>query len=227
MTTLSDRIGPKNGQIALWYNYLMFAKCVYIILVKKNIQLSKGIGQFRARSGQIRWLGPIRWIHGPVRMGIKRWLLRICDNWLRGFPCPICGLNIGPFSIQKWAKLPIIVNNIPNTLALQFGENPNKNSKVTDVYIHTLVHIYSWAIIWRPMHLHWYLLRSSSIRPNLVFPILMAQMIFSQIQQAPGLGLARLIEISVNRSIYKRKTIINMKIQKSVTFDGYSVYLFN
>ena len=31
----------------------MFAKCVYIILVKKNIQLSKGIGQFRARSGPI------------------------------------------------------------------------------------------------------------------------------------------------------------------------------
>ena len=53
MTTLSDRIRPKNGQIALWYNYLMFAKCVYIILVKKNIQLSKGIGQFRARSGPI------------------------------------------------------------------------------------------------------------------------------------------------------------------------------
>ena len=41
------------------------------------------------------------------------------------------------------------------------------------------------------------------------------------------LGLARLIEISVNRSIYKRKTIIDMKIQKSVTFNGCSVYLFN
>ena len=37
------------------------------------------------------------------------------------------------------------------------------------------------------------------------------------------LGLARLIEISVNRSIYKRKTIIDMKIQKSVTFNGCSV----
>ena len=42
-----------------------------------------------------------------------------------------------------------------------------------------------------------------------------------------SLGLARLIEISVNRSIYKRKTIIDMKIQKSVTFNGCSVYLFN
>ena len=41
------------------------------------------------------------------------------------------------------------------------------------------------------------------------------------------LGLARLIEISVNRSIYKRKTIIDMKIKKSVTFNGCSVYLFN
>ena len=42
-----------------------------------------------------------------------------------------------------------------------------------------------------------------------------------------SLGLARLIEISVNRSIFRRKTIINMKIQKSVTFNGCSVYLFN
>ena len=41
------------------------------------------------------------------------------------------------------------------------------------------------------------------------------------------LGLARLIEISVNRSIYKRKTIIDMKIQKSVTFNDCSVYLFH
>ena len=42
-----------------------------------------------------------------------------------------------------------------------------------------------------------------------------------------NVGLARLIEISVDRSIYKRKTIIDMKIQKSVTFNGYFVYLFN
>ena len=41
------------------------------------------------------------------------------------------------------------------------------------------------------------------------------------------LGLARLIEISVNWLINKRKTIINMKIKKSVTLNGYSVYLFN
>ena len=40
-------------------------------------------------------------------------------------------------------------------------------------------------------------------------------------------GLARLIKISVNRSIYKRKTIINMKIKKSVTFNDCSVYLFH
>ena len=45
--------------------------------------------------------------------------------------------------------------------------------------------------------------------------------------EAASLGLARLIEISVNRSIYKRKTIIDMKFQKSVTFNGCSVYLFN
>ena len=41
-------------------------------------------------------------------------------------------------------------------------------------------------------------------------------------------GLARLIKISViNLLIYKRKTIMDMKIQKSVTLNGYSVYLFN
>ena len=42
-----------------------------------------------------------------------------------------------------------------------------------------------------------------------------------------NVGLARLIEISVNRSIYERKTIIDMKIQKSITFNVCSVYLFN
>ena len=31
----------------------------------------------------------------------------------------------------------------------------------------------------------------------------------------------------INRSIYKRKTIIGMKIQKSVTFNDCSVYLFH
>ena len=41
------------------------------------------------------------------------------------------------------------------------------------------------------------------------------------------LGLTRLIEISVNQSIYKSKTIIDMKIQESVTFNGSSVKLFN
>ena len=39
-------------------------------------------------------------------------------------------------------------------------------------------------------------------------------------------SLAGLIEISVNWSINSRKTIINMKIQKSVTFSGCSVRLF-
>ena len=41
------------------------------------------------------------------------------------------------------------------------------------------------------------------------------------------LGLARLIEISVNRSIYNRKMIIDMKFKKLVTFNGCSVHLFN
>ena len=41
------------------------------------------------------------------------------------------------------------------------------------------------------------------------------------------LGLEQLIEISVNRLIYNRKTIIDLKFQKSVTFNGCSVHLFN
>ena len=40
-------------------------------------------------------------------------------------------------------------------------------------------------------------------------------------------GMARLIKISVNQSIYKRKTIIDMKIKKSVTFNGCSICSFN
>ena len=47
------------------------------------------------------------------------------------------------------------------------------------------------------------------------------------IQEGLMLGLARLIEILVNRSIYKRKMIIDMKIKKTVTFNGCSIYLFN
>ena len=42
-----------------------------------------------------------------------------------------------------------------------------------------------------------------------------------------SVGLARLIEILVNWSIYNRKTIIDMKFQKSVTINGCSVQLFN
>ena len=41
------------------------------------------------------------------------------------------------------------------------------------------------------------------------------------------LGLAGLIEISVNQSIYNRKRIVHMKIKQSVTFNGCSIHLFN
>ena len=41
------------------------------------------------------------------------------------------------------------------------------------------------------------------------------------------LGLARLIQILVNRSIYNSKMITDMKIKKSVTFKGCSLRLFN
>ena len=41
------------------------------------------------------------------------------------------------------------------------------------------------------------------------------------------LGLAGLIKILINLSIYNGKTIIDIKIQKWVTFYGCSIYLFN
>ena len=59
------------------------------------------------------------------------------------FPMPILGLNIDLFPIKN---LPKRVNNTPTSLALQFGEKfmeiVQKNSKVTDGNIHTLMHIF-------------------------------------------------------------------------------------
>ena len=59
-----------------------------------------------------------------------------------------------PSLSKNGQKLPTILNNIPNSLALQFGENfmkiGPKNSKVTDVYVHTdapyIFTIYTGAI---------------------------------------------------------------------------------
>ena len=60
----------------------MFGKCVYIILVKKNIQLSKGIGQFQARSGPIRFDPVIR--PDPVNTRTLNYLsLRYKSNSLK------------------------------------------------------------------------------------------------------------------------------------------------
>ena len=69
---------------------------------------------------------------------------------------------------------------------------------------------------------------STSYQPKRVTKVVNLMCAFSHVATVGlRLGLARLIEISVNRSIYKRKTIIDMKIQKSVTFYVCSVYLFN
>ena len=60
----------------------------------------------------------------------------------RGF-LPTVGLFWGgmwaPPQSQNEQKLPKIVINIPNSLALQFDKNLTKNSKVTDIYNHTLL----------------------------------------------------------------------------------------
>ena len=52
---------------------------------------------------------------------------------------------LAPSQSKNEQKLPRIMNKIPSSLALQFGENfmnirPKK--QVTDVYIHTLMHIF-------------------------------------------------------------------------------------
>ena len=65
----------------------------------------------------------------------------------QGFSWAYFGAAYGSLSnIKNEQTLPKIVINIPNSLALQFGENfmkiGTKNSKVTDVYIHTLVHTF-------------------------------------------------------------------------------------
>ena len=66
---------------------------------------------------------------------------------------------------------------------------------VIDVYIHKLMHIfmsnYKGQCNYTDVYYNGFKsdnlkLRSSSFTVNLVFPILMAQIIFSQIQQAPG-----------------------------------------
>ena len=49
----------------------------------------------------------------------------------------------------------------------------------------------------------------------------------SKLPDGVWLGLAQLIELSVNWSIYNRKKIMDMKIQKLVAFNGCSVHLFN
>ena len=57
-------------------------------------------------------------------------------NWTRDFPRPDLGQNIPP-QFKNEQKLPKMVYTIPNFLVLHFGENfhenPNKNSKVTDL----------------------------------------------------------------------------------------------
>ena len=78
--------------------------------------------------------------------------------------------------------------------------------------------------IWTPIRLlQW----SGSILIEITLTDERADNIWAGTWYYQQLGLARLIEISVNRSIYKRKIIINMKIWKSLTFNGCSVYLFN
>ena len=73
------------------------------------------------------------------------------------------------------------------------NENWTKNSKVLNVYIHTWMHTFmsnykgqcDYTDIYYGFESDNSKWRSSSFKPNLFFPILMAQMIFSRIQQAP------------------------------------------
>ena len=123
------------------------------------------------------------------------------------------GRMSAPSQSKNEQKLPKEVNNSPNfrscTVWWKFHEYPTKNSKVTDVYIHTLMHIFksnykgqcNYTDIYygfKSDNLKW---RSSSFRPNLIFSILMAQMVISQIQQAPGPNIGREIP-ELNSKIY-------------------------
>ena len=137
------------------------------------------------------------------------------------------GLISTPSQSKIEQKLPKLVNNIHNSLALQFGVNfmiirKKKNSKVIDVYIHTLVHNFVVIIKFNAITLIIYYgfktdnlkLSSSFFRQNLVFPILVAQMTFSQIQQALGPDIRK-----VGKSLYTANN------QTSLQFQVFSVYL--
>ena len=139
----------------------------------------------------------------------------------RGLPGPDLGLNTGPFPIKKWEKLLKMMYVIPNFLLLHFGESFMKiPTKIVKLQMHDnlqwnvnenmfsftfYANIHEFLGLWREtrvtnmlqlyitqpwslINLKWW---SSSIRLHLVFPTLTVWMIFSQIQQAPGLDFRK------------------------------------
>ena len=74
-------------------------------------------------------------------------------------------------------------------LALRLGENLMKiRPKIVKLQIFLHSHIDAYIHEQSSENSKW---RSSSFRPNLVFPILMAKMVFSQIRQTPGPDLEK------------------------------------
>ena len=130
-------------------------------------------------------------------------------------PWPDLGTYIGPIPIKKWAKTSkngaYHSQFLSSTFWRKFHESPYKNCKVTDawkfaskcewkhVFIYIFMQIfmsfyegqlkqqicYSFTLLISCMvliNLKW---RSSSFRLHQVFQILMVQMLFPEIQQAP------------------------------------------
>ena len=67
-----------------------------------------------------------------------------CDmahNVFRDFPRPILGPNIGSFPFKNEQKLPKLVNNSTNSVAIQFGENFMKiRTKIAKLQMFSFTH---------------------------------------------------------------------------------------
>ena len=72
------------------------------------------------------------------------YLMFYCDmahNVFRDFPRPILGPNIAPSHSKNEQKLPKLVNNSTNSLALQFGENFMKiSTKIAKLQMFSFTH---------------------------------------------------------------------------------------
>ena len=136
-------------------------------------------------------------------------------------PVFFCSLN-WEFSYSNWEIN--ILFGIGNTTEYRSSKRAKKNPVL---YNHGSIYIYIYAYKCLCQCVGKYTTQMSTMFSLICLGPSFQKVTHHVLLHGSLLGLAPLIEISVNRSIYKRKTIIDMKIQKSVTFNGYYVYLFN